>query len=161
MRYRLIIGCNSWVGNFERELIGYSTGLMSQDMKETSCPGEYCTDFYIREVLNKRELDDFLSTEDTELGKYFVYYIRDFGDFAGYSFYSIINGNLVEEAKSDSYIVIPLTKLLDIESESLIVSRIKQFFEVNPDNCLTDESTKLTELFIEDLSDSVVKDYLH
>ena len=28
--YQLIIGCSSWVGNFERELIGYAFGILDE-----------------------------------------------------------------------------------------------------------------------------------
>jgi len=152
--YELVIKTNSYVGNFERELVSYSLGILDKvQMEGGSVHGAYEMDLFWKEEFNSERIDYY---DDYELkDEYLMETYQEVDDWEQITFYHIVD--------SDSYsLAIQLVKPLTEYWEEIIVRRIKKFFEINPckyDFVFPDEG-KLIDVYLIDSDGKRIKNYM-
>ena len=161
--YKLILVSNSWVGNFERELIGYAMGCLDDVQMEIDFAYEeramFWKDIYNEDVprVYFDDNDDYNLMSDFLLETY-----QTVDDWSQNTFYIVEGGTHIKTLKtsdSDSCIIIQLAKPLDEHWESIIIPRIKSFFENKVYSHLRDEA-KIVRLCLVDANNNIIKDYL-
>lgn len=151
--YELIVKTNSYVGNFERELISYALGTLDNvQMELGSFHGEYEMNLFWEEEFNSSRKDYYDAYELKD--EYLMETYREVDDWEQMTFYHI----------ADDYncLAIQLFKPLNEYWEEIVIRRIKKFFETHP--CEYDwtlpKDGKLLDLYLVDESGNRIKDYM-
>lgn len=161
--YKLIITSNAWVGSFERELIGYSMGCLDEvqmDIDFASYERALFWDEVYGEDMPRFEFED---NEDYNLMTDFLmetYQTVD--DWEQNTFYNVEAGthiNVLKKPEATSCIIIQLAKPLDEHWESIIIPRMKAFFNKKIYDGLKDED-KIVSLCLIDAYGNIIKDYM-
>jgi hypothetical protein len=120
---QLVIRCDQWVGNFERELIGYALGILDGCQMEHDFAHAQRMLFW-KEVFNKDEPIEFEDGYEL-LDKYLLETFQPCDDWEQITFYNVHScGNRVH-----SEIKIQFASLPPIIWRSIIIPRIKEFFK--------------------------------
>lgn len=151
--YELIIKTNSYVGNFERELISYAFGTLDNvQMEMGSFHGDYEMDLFWKEEFGtdrKGYYDDY-DLKD----KYLFETFQDVDDWEQMIFYYMIDGY--------NTLAVQLYQPLDEFWEEIVIRRIKKFFEIKPCKYshTISEDCKLIDLYLIDSSQNIIKRYI-
>lgn len=151
--YQLIIGCSSWVGNFERALIGYSLGILDEVQMGINHSLRQRELFWEEEFNKDKPIDYY---DDYELkDEYLFETYQEVDDWEQMTFYNVGKST---SNNSHSCINIQLVKPLNDYWEEIVVRRIKEFFVERP--CRYSYDTQLLEFFLVDETGTIIKDYL-
>ena len=155
--YILEIECTSYWGNFEREFLGYSLGILDDVQMDIEHSEEERTMFW-KEVFNQDNPIDFEDAlESYELLKdYLLETFLDCDDWEQLTFYTI-DWKTYHDSKRN-VLKIQLAKPLNDYWENIIISRMKAFFEVRPYEYM-DEEDKLVSIKLFDNKGNVIKEY--
>lgn len=151
--YELIIKTNSYVGNFERELISYALGTLDiVQMEMGDFHGECEMNLFWEEEFKSERKDYY---DDYELkDEYLMETYQDVDDWEQMTFY-----HMADRCNS---LAIQLVKPLNDYWEEVVTRRIKKFFEVHP--CRHDwtlpEDGKLLDLYLTDSNGNIIKKYM-
>lgn len=152
--YELIIKTNSYVGNFERELISYALGTLDiVQMEMGDFHGDYEMDLFWNEEFNSQRKDYY---DDYELkDEYLMETYQDVDDWEQITFYHMVD----EDCNS---LAVQLVKPLNEYWEEIVVRRIKKFFNEHPCkyNWTLPEDGKLIDLYLTDINGDRIKDYM-
>lgn len=122
--YWLVVSTNSYTGNFERELIAYSLGLLDEVQMDINFGKEYLEQFYKEENKSynvcSNELDEFLFESYQEVD-----------DWEQMTFYNIDTYKSIKKCWDCNAIWIQLAKPLDGIWKEIIIRRIQRFFNEN------------------------------
>ena len=154
--YTLEIECSSYWGNFEREFIGYSMGILDDVQMHIDYSEEERALFW-KEVYNREPIDFEEATESYEL--YRDYLLETFmvdDDWEQLSFY-YIDWEIFHRNKSN-VLKIQLAKPLSRELEEIIIPRMKAFFDKKIYEYLK-EDDELISITLCDRKGEVVKEY--
>lgn len=161
--YKLVLVSNSWTGNFERELIGYAMGCLDEVQMDIDYAYEERAMFW-KEVYGEDEPRDCFDDKDDYnlLSEFLLETYQDVDDWSQNTFYNVEGGghiNALRTKDCNSCIIIQFVKPLDEHWESIIIPRIKGFFENKIYDRLGDD-TRIVHLCLIDSSNNIVKDYL-
>lgn len=154
--YTLEIECNSYWGNFEREFIGYSMGILDDVQMYIDHSEEERTMFW-KEVFNKEEPITFKeATESYELFRDYLFEtFQVCDDWEQLTFYQI-DWDVMHREKRN-VLKIQLAKPLSEYWESIIIPRMKDFFTKKPYEYMNKDA-ELTYIVLCDNS-GVLKEY--
>lgn len=155
--YTLEIECNSYWGNFEREFIGYSMGILDDVQMNIDHSEEKRTMFW-KEVFGKDvpiEFDEALDTYEL-LRDYLFETFQECDDWEQLTFYQI-DWDIMHRNGSN-VLKIQLAKPLDYYWESIIIPRMKDFFTEKPYHYM-DKDAELISITLCDRAGNVVKEY--
>ena len=151
--YRLVIKCDKWVGNFERELIGYAFGILDGVQMDI----DYALDerkLFWKEVFHYQDGKTIEFADEYELlDKYLFETFQTVADWEQITFYNVIGIN-----KNESAIIVQFSEVPPLTWTSLIASRIKDFFVRFETS--TAKGSKLLACYFEDSKKRIVKDLL-
>lgn len=155
--YTLEIECNSYWGNFEREFIGYSMGILDDVQMRIDHSEEERTMFW-KEVFNKEEPITFKEAlESYELLKDYLFEtFQDCDDWEQLTFYQI-DWDIMHKQKRN-VLKIQLAQPLSEYWESIIIPRMKDFFAKKPYEYM-DKDAELIDIRLCDSKGNVVKEY--
>lgn len=155
--YTLEIECNSYWGNFEREFIGYSMGILD-DVQMRINHSEEARAMFWEEVFNKDEPITFEEAiESYELFRdYLLETFQDVDDWEQLTFYQI-DWDIMHRNGSN-VLKIQLTKPLNYYWKSIIIPRMKAFFTEKPYHYM-DKDAALISITLCDRVGNVVKEY--
>ena len=123
--YVLEIECNSYWGNFEREFIAYSMGIL--DDVQHGRHSEEELDMFWTEVFNKQPPTFEEALENYPLLKDYLFEtFQDVDDWAQLTFYQIDWNAMHKEGRE--VLRIQLAKPLDKYWEDIIIPRMRDFF---------------------------------
>lgn len=151
--YELIIKTNSYTGNFERELISYAFGILDNVQMELGrFHGDYEMDLFWEEEF-KTERKGYY--EDYELkDEYLMETFQEVDDWEQMTFYHMVG--------DFNTLAVQLVQPLNEYWESIVIRRIKKFFEVNP--CRYEytlpKDCKLLDLWLVDFDGNIIKNYM-
>lgn len=125
--YTLEICCNSYWGNFEREFIAYSLGILDDVQMDIRHSKEEL-EMFLKEVFNKEAPDFEEALESYDLLKYYLLEtFQDVDDWWQLTFYQI-DWEVMHREKRN-VLKIQLAKPLSTEWEEIIIPRMKKFFD--------------------------------
>lgn len=154
--YTLEIECNTYWGNFEREFIAYSMGILDDVQMNIGHSEEELAMFWDT-VFGKKALSFEDATESYELLRdYLLETYQDVDDWWQLTFYSI-DWNLMHKENRE-VLVIQLAKPLSEYWENIIIPRMKEFFVHKPYKYM-DKNAKLSSIRLLDRAGIVVKEY--
>lgn len=154
--YTLEIECNSYWGNFEREFIAYSMGILDDVQMDINHSEEERAMFW-KEVFDKDtpiEFDEALESYEL-LRDYLFETFQVCDDWEQLTFYQI-DWDIMHRQKRN-VLKIQLAKPLNEYWESIIIPRMKDFFTKKPYEYM-DKDAELTYIILCDRS-GVVKEY--
>ena len=142
--FQLVICCDKWVGNFERELIGYAFGVLDG----VQMRGDFAFEERLRFAKEVFGRDTVIDPEEEEfelLDKYLYETFQSADDWEQITFYS------VETCRnnSESMIIIQFAETPPIKWTSIFIPRIKKFFEEYAST--TAKFASITEMYFEDV----------
>lgn len=153
--YVLEIECNSYWGNFERELIAYSMGVL--DDVQHGRHAEEELEMFWTEVFNKQPPTFKEALESYPLLKDYLFEtFQDVDDWAQLTFYQIDWNAMHKEGRE--ILRIQLAKPLDKYWEDIIIPRIRDFFTNKIYKWLR-EYTKLLNIRLYDSKHELIKEY--
>ena len=153
--YVLEIECNSYWGNFEREFVAYSMGIL--DDVQHGRHSEEELEMFWTEVFSKQPptfeeaLDNYPLLKD-----YLFETFQDVDDWAQLTFYQIDWNAMHKEGRE--ILRIQLAKPLDDYWEGIIIPRMKDFFTKKVYEWMRDD-TELIDIRLCDSKGMVVKEY--
>lgn len=155
--YTLEIECTSYWGNFEREFIAYSLGILDDVQMRIRHSEEELSMFW-KEVFNKEEPITFEEAlESYELLRDYLFEtFQDCDDWEQLTFYQI-DWNIMHRNGSN-VLKIQLAKPLDYYWVSIIIPRMKDFFKKKPYKYMSKEA-ELISITLCDNKGDVVKEY--
>jgi hypothetical protein len=154
--YTLEIECSSYWGNFEREFLGYSIGILDDVQMHIDHSEEERVLFW-REVFNKEPAEFRQEVESYELYRdYLLETFMECDDWEQLSFYYIDFDAFHKEGRN--VLKIQLAKPLSREWEEIIIPRMKAFFDKKIYEYLR-EDDELTGITLCDRKGNVVKEY--
>lgn len=154
--YTLEICCNSYWGNFEREFIAYSLGILD-DVQMSIRHSKEELEIFWEEVFNKEAPDFEEALEYYDLLKeYLLETFQDVDDWWQLTFYQI-DWEVMHREKRD-VLKIQLAKPLSREWEEIIIPRMKKFFDKKIYEHM-DKDTELEYICLCDRKGMVVKEY--
>lgn len=154
--YTLEIECSSYWGNFEREFLGYSIGILD-DVQMNIDHSEEERALFWKEVFNKEAIDFEEASESYELYRdYLLETFQECDDWEQLSFYYIDFNAFHKEDRN--VLKIQLTKPLSREWEEVIIPRMKAFFDKKIYEYLRDDD-ELISITLCDRRGEVVKEY--
>ncbi len=125
--YTLEIECTSYWGNFEREFLGYSIGILDDAQMNIDHSEEERAMFW-KEVFNREPIDFEEASESYELYKdYLLETFQDVDDWEQLTFYTICWNTY--HKNGSNVLKIQLAKPLSREWEEIIIPRMKAFFD--------------------------------
>lgn len=150
--YELIIVTNSYVGNFERELISYALGTLDNvQMEMGDFHGDYEMDLFWEEEFHSKRKDYY---DDYELKDgYLMETYQDVDDWEQMTFYHMAGCN---------NLAIQLFKPLNEYWEEIVIRRIKKFFEEKPCrySYTLPKDAELLDLYLVNSEGNHIKKYL-
>jgi hypothetical protein len=154
--YTFEVECNAYCGNFEREFIAYSMGILDDVQMRIEHSREELEMFWA-EVFNKEppRFDDAL--EEYELLRDYLFEtFQVVDDWEQLTFYHI-DWNILHKNGSN-VLNIQLAKPLSREWEEIIIPRMKAFFDKKIYEWMEDD-TKLISITLCDRNYDVIKEY--
>ncbi len=154
--YTLEIECTSYWGNFEREFLGYSIGILDDVQMRIDHSDEERALFW-KEVYDREAIDFEEANESYELYKdYLLETFQDCDDWEQLTFYTI-DWDILH--KNDSNVLkIQLAKPLSREWEEIIIPRMRAFFSKKIYKYLKPEDD-IISITLCDRKGCVVKEY--
>jgi hypothetical protein len=154
--YTLEVECNAYWGNFAREFVAYSMGILDDVQMRIKHSEEELIMFW-NEVFNYRPLTFEEALRNYELLKDYLFEtFQDVDDWSQLTFYQI-DWDVMHTEKRD-VLRIQLAKPLDKYWEGIIIPRMKAFFEKKIYKWMKDD-TELIYIRLYDSKDRVVKEY--
>ena len=154
--YTLEVECTSYWGNFEREFLGYSIGILDDAQMSIDHSDEERAMFW-KEVFNREPIDFEEASESYELYKdYLLETFQVCDDWEQLTFYSI-DWNILHRNGSN-VLKIQLAKPLSREWEEIIIPRMKAFFDKKIYEYMK-EDDELISITLCDRVGNVVKEY--
>lgn len=148
--YTLEVECDSYWGNFEREFIAYSMGILDDVQMSIRHSEEYLEMFW-QDVFGHSHLDfEYALDHYVLLQDYLFETFQECDDWEQLTFYSI-DWNV----RDRELLKIQLVKPLDEYWEGIIIPRMKEFFEKH----IYEDKAKLISIKLLDLSGQVIKYY--
>ena len=154
--YTLEIECSSYWGNFEREFLGYSIGILDDVQMNIDHSEEERTMFW-KEVFDKEPIDFEEASESYELYKDFLletFQVSD--DWEQLTFYTI-DWEIMHKNGSN-ILRVQLAKPLSKEWEEIIIPRMRAFFDKKIYEYIG-EKDKLISITLCNRKGEVVKEY--
>lgn len=151
--YELIIKTNSYTGNFERELVSYAFGTLDNvQMEMGSFHGDREMDLFWEEEFEAERKDYY---DDYELkDEYLMETYQDVDDWEQMTFYHMVG--------DCNTLAIQLVQPLNEYWESIVIRRIKEFFDVRP--CRYEwtlpKEAKLLDLYLIDADGNIIRNYM-
>jgi hypothetical protein len=156
--YTLEVECSSYWGNFEREFIAYSIGILDDVQMRIKHSEEELIMFW-NEVFNYRPLTFEEALRNYELLKDYLFEtFQDVDDWEQLTFYQIDWKAYHREKRN--VLRIQLAKPLDEYWESIIIPRMKMFFSKKVYEYMPSD-TELTNISLLDSKGNVVKEYYY
>lgn len=155
--YTLEIECNSYWGNFEREFIGYSMGILDDVQMDIDHSEEERAMFW-EEVFNKDtpiEFDEALKSYEL-LRDYLFETFQDVDDWEQLTFYQI-DWNVMYKEERD-VLIVQLAQPLSEYWENIIIPRMKDFFVEKPHKWM-DKNAELIGITLYDSKHNIIKTY--
>lgn len=154
--YTLEIECNEYWGNFEREFLAYSIGILDDVQMDINHSEEELEMFW-DEVFGTEapDFEDALENYDL-LRDYLFETFQACDDWEQLTFYQIDWEAYRNEKRH--VLKIQLAQPLDINYENIIISRMKAFFTVRPYEYMN-EDAELISIRLLDRKGVVVKEY--
>jgi hypothetical protein len=154
--YTLEIECTSYWGNFEREFLGYSIGILD-DVQMHIDFAEEERDMFWKEIYDREAISLEEANESYELYKdYLLETFQDCDDWEQLTFYTI-DWDILH--KNDSNVLkIQLAKPLSREWEEIIIPRMRAFFNKKIYKYLKPEDD-IISITLCDRKGDVVKEY--
>lgn len=154
--YTLEVECTSYWGNFEREFIGYSIGILDDAQMSIDHSDEERAMFW-KEVFNRESIDFEEASESYELYKdYLLETFQVCDDWEQLTFYSI-DWNILHR-NGCNVLKIQLEKPLSREWEEIIIPRMKAFFDKKIYEYMK-EDDELISITLCDRVGNVLKEY--
>jgi hypothetical protein len=154
--YTLEVECNAYWGNFEREFVAYSMGILDDVQMRIKHSEEELIMFW-NEVFNYRPLTFEEALRNYELLKDYLFEtFQDVDDWSQLTFYQI-DWDVMHKEKRD-VLRIQLAKPLDKYWEGIIIPRMKTFFEKNIYKWMK-EGTELISIRMVDSNGRWIKEY--
>ena len=154
--YTLEIECNSYWGNFEREFLGYSIGILDDVQMDIDHSDEERALFW-KEVFDKEPISFKEAFESYDLYKdYLLETFQECDDWEQLTFYAIDWEAMHREDRE--VLRIQLTKPLSEYWENIIIPRMKAFFTKRPYEYLAKDA-ELISIRLLDRKGTVVKEY--
>lgn len=154
--YTIEVECTSYWGNFEREFVAYSMGILD-DVQMRIKHSEKELIMFWNEVFNYRPLTFEEALRNYELLKDYLFEtFQDVDDWSQLTFYQI-DWDAMHKEKRD-VLRIQLAKPLDKYWEGIIIPRMKAFFEKKIYKWMK-EGTELISIRIVDSKGRWVKEY--
>lgn len=155
--YTLVVECNSWVGNFERELIGYSMGILDEVQMDIGHSEEERALFW-QEVFNRDvpiEYEDEYMLKD----KYLCELWEDVADWEQATFYNVsARGKWISEETTSDIKIYLFEPIQPAWFEQLIVNRMYDFFDKKIYKWLKGDE-KITAMYLTDSEGNIIKHY--
>lgn len=156
--YTLVVECNSWVGNFERELIGYSMGILDEVQMNDVGYSEEERALFWKEVFNRDvpiEYEDEYVLKD----KYLCELWEEVDDWEQATFYNVCGrGNWTSKETNSAIKIYLFEPIKPTWFEQLIVNRMYEFFEKKVYKWLHDD-TKITAMYLTNDNGNIIKHY--
>lgn len=154
--YVLEVECSTYWGNFEREFIAYSMGILD-DVQMRIKHSEEELEMFWAEVFNKEPPKFDEALEEYELLRDYLFEtFQDVDDWSQLTFYQIDWDILHRDVRN--IIRIQLAKPLSDEWEEIIIPRMKAFFEKKIYKWMS-ESTELIGIRLVDSKGNWIKRY--
>ena len=154
--YTIEVEYNSYWGNFEREFIAYSMGILD-DVQMSINHSEEELEMFWSEVFNSRPMKFKAALEEYELLRDYLFEtFQDVDDWEQLTFYQIDWKAYHREKRN--VLRIQLAKPLDEYWESIIIPRMKTFFDKKIYEWMPDD-TELIDIRLLDRKGNVVKEY--
>ena len=151
--YILEVECNSYWGNFEREFVAYSMGILD-DVQMGIRHSEEELEMFWQEVFGRSHLDfEYALEHYVLLQDYLFETFQDCDDWEQLTFYSI-DWDIMHKEKRD-VLKIQLTKPLDEYWEGIIIPRMKAFFAEH----IYEDKAKLIGIKLLDEQGKILKNY--
>lgn len=154
--YTLEIECNSYWGNFEREFIAYSMGILDDVQMDINYSEEELEMFW-QDVFGRPHISfEYALEHYVLLQDYLFETFQDVDDWEQLTFYQI-DWDIMHRNGSN-VLKIQLAKPLDYYWESIIIPRMKDFFIERP-YVYMDKDAELISIALCDSKGNVVKEY--
>lgn len=154
--YTLEIECNSYWGNFEREFLGYSIGILDDVQMDIDHSDKERALFW-KEVFDKEPISFKEAFESYDLYKdYLLETFQEVDDWEQLTFY-YIDWKVYHE-NDRSVLGIQLAKPLSEYWENIIIPRMRAFFMKRPYEYLAKDA-ELISIRLLDRKGEVVKEY--
>lgn len=154
--YTIEVECNSYWGNFEREFIAYSLGILDDVQMSINHSEEELAMFW-REVFDSKPIKFSAALEEYELlREYLLETFQGVDDWYQLTFYEIDWKAYRNEKQS--ILRIQLTQPLSEYWESTVIPRMKAFFDKRVYEWLPEEA-KLLGIRLLDKNGNMVKEY--
>lgn len=148
--YTLEVECDSYWGNFEREFVAYSMGILDDVQMSIRHSEEYLEMFW-QEVFGRSHLDfEYALEHYVLLQDYLFETFQECDDWEQLTFYSI-DWNV----RDRELLKIQLAKPLDEYWEGIIIPRMKAFFAEH----IYEDKAKLISIKLLDEQGNVIKNY--
>lgn len=148
--YILEVECDSYWGNFEREFVAYSMGILD-DVQMNIRHSEEELEMFWQEVFGRSHLDfEYALEHYVLLQDYLFETFQECDDWEQLTFYSI-DWNV----RDKELLKIQLAKPLDEYWEGIIIPRMKAFFEKH----IYEDKAKLISIKLLDQTGQVIKEY--
>ena len=158
--YSIVVEFNAWVGNFERELIGYSMGILDIVQMDDVGHSEKERAMFWKEVFGR---DKPIEYEDQYVlkDKYLCERWEGVDDWYQTTFYNVFGREKFVSKESASCLKIYLFEPIKPEwFEQLIINRMYDFFDKKIYKWMHKED-KITALYLIDKDDNVIKHYTY
>ena len=151
--YTLEVECDSYWGNFEREFVAYSMGILD-DVQMGISHSEEELEMFWQEVFGRSHLDfEYALEHYVLLQDYLFETFQECDDWEQLTFYSIDWDTMHKEKRN--VLKIQLAKPLDEYWEGIIIPRMKEFFEKH----IYEAKAKLISIKLLDQTGQVIKEY--
>lgn len=154
--YTIEVECSSYWGNFEREFVAYSMGILD-DVQMSIHHSEDELELFWDEVYNSKPIKFKVALEEYELLRDYLFEtFQDVDDWYQLTFYGI-NWPVYRDEKRN-ILSVQLAKPLNEDLENIIIPRMKAFFDKKIYEWMP-EDTKLISIRLLDENRNVVKEY--
>ena len=151
--YILEVECDSYWGNFEREFVAYSLGILD-DVQMNIRHSEEELEMFWQDVFGRSHIDfEYALEHYVLLQDYLFETLQDCDDWEQLTFY-FIDWDIMHKEKRD-VLNIQLAKPLDEYWEGIIIPRMKAFFEKH----IYEDKAKLISIKLLDQNGNIVKEY--
>lgn len=151
--YTLEVECDSYWGNFEREFVAYSMGILD-DVQMGIRHSEEELEMFWQDVFGRSHLDfEYALEHYVLLQDYLFETFQECDDWEQLTFYSI-DWDTMHKEKRD-VLKIQLAKPLDKYWEGIIIPRMRAFFEKH----IYEDKAKLISIKLLDQIGRVIKEY--
>jgi hypothetical protein len=151
--YILEVECSEYWGNFEREFVAYSMGILD-DVQMGIRHSEEELEMFWQDVFGRSHLDFEHALEHyVLLQDYLFETFQDCDDWEQLTFYSI-DWDIMDKEKRD-VLKIQLAKPLDEYWEGIIIPRMKAFFAEH----IYEDKAKLISIKLLDEQGNIIKNY--